>query len=298
MSRSTAAGLCATCSQMLSRCLACEQPVIGAYYEFDGTGPYCAECTVTREPCDVCGAPLTGEHWVLSDGRQVCAYCHRTAVYRPAEATALYKEMKTVVEERLGLKLNIPTGLVLVDRDGIERVIRRQDTASGLINSRGHRMSGRVTDLHPDEQVMNPVPYGQAPKGNSVPPLNGQVISPSLPDPNRTLGLYARHGMRRGIYIQTGLPRLLFLQVAAHEYAHAWQGENSPLIKGTRLHEGFAEWVAYHAIGYYGYSRGQERMLKRDDVYGDGLRWVLQIERQLGVVGLIETCQRGYVRPA
>lgn len=102
--------------------------------------------------------------------------------------------------------------------------------------------------------------------------------------------------MRRGIYVQTGLPRLLFLQVATHEYAHAWQGENSPLIKDTQLHEGFAEWVAYHTIGYYGYSQGQERMLKRDDAYGDGLRWALQMERQLGVAGLIEACRRGCVR--
>ena len=50
-------------------------------------------------------------------------------------------------------------------------------------------------------------------------------------DPERTLGVYARRGMRRGIYIQTGLPRMLFLQVAAHEYAHAWQGENCPILR-------------------------------------------------------------------
>ena len=108
----------------------------------------------------------------------------------------------------------------------------------------------------------------------------------------RTLGLYARRGMRRGIYIQTGLPRMLFLQVAAHEYAHAWQGENSPTLRDGLVHEGFAEWVAYRLIGLYGYDRAQERMLARQDIYGQGLRWALDEEAAHGMQGVIEACRR------
>jgi hypothetical protein len=111
-------------------------------------------------------------------------------------------------------------------------------------------------------------------------------------DPARTLGIYARRGIRRGIYVQTGLPRMLFLQVAAHEYAHAWQGENCPVLRDTLVHEGFAEWVAYHVMGHYGYTQSQERMCSRQDIYGRGLRWALEMESQKGFSGVIEACRR------
>jgi hypothetical protein len=111
-------------------------------------------------------------------------------------------------------------------------------------------------------------------------------------DPQRTLGVYARRGMRRGIYVQTGLPRMLFLQVAAHEYAHAWQGENCPTLDDRRTHEGFAEWVAYQMMGYYGYNKEQGHMRARQDIYGQGLRWILDVEAGRGTKGVIETCRR------
>lgn len=255
-------GLCPTCAVLRRVCLACGQPITGAFYEFDGVGPYCPACYQGRPRCDVCSAPLTLEHWQLSDGRKVCGVCHQTAIYAPADALALYEEMKDLAVSRLGLVLNIPTGLALVDRNQIGGVIRRQSQTRP-------RAGNDLLHLH-------------GPAAPDAPDL----------DPNRTLGLYARRGMRRGLYVQTGLPRLLFLQVAAHEYAHAWQGENCPLLKNGLIHEGFAEWVAYRVIGYYGYALGQQRMLAREDQYGAGLRWALETENRLGVAGVIEACRR------
>ena len=110
-------------------------------------------------------------------------------------------------------------------------------------------------------------------------------------DPNKTLGIYARRGIRRGIYIQTGLPRSLFLQIAAHEFAHAWQGENCPTILEFFYNEGLAEWVAYKVLGYYGYTNMQERMLARDDMYGQGLKWALDLEQANGWQAVKQACQ-------
>jgi hypothetical protein len=255
----TLAGTCITCSQTLRYCLACGKPVQSKHYEFDGLGPYCQSCYQHRPPCDVCGAPLTNEHWRLSDGRVTCANCHVTAIYVPELAAALYQEMRTITAEKFGLALNIPTGLALVDRDQLREIIRQQ------------RASERVSSSI------------QAPVGSNA-ALEEEA--------QRTLGLYARRGMRRGIYIQTGLPRLLFLQVAAHEFAHAWQGENCPMLRAGLAHEGFAEWVAYRLVGLYGYPRGQERMLARQDLYGQGLRWALDEESARGIQGVIEACRK------
>jgi hypothetical protein len=202
---------------------------------------------------------LTNEHWRLSDGRVTCASCHATAIYVPDLATALYQEMRAICAEQLGLALNIPTGLALVDRDQLREIIRRQKASE---------RDGSTS---------------QAPAGGGA-ALEDEVL--------RTLGLYARRGMRRGIYIQTGLPRMLFLQVAAHEFAHAWQGENCPTLQAGLVHEGFAEWVAYRLVGVYGYRRGQERMLARQDLYGQGLRWALDQESAQGIPGVIEACRK------
>lgn len=107
-----------------------------------------------------------------------------------------------------------------------------------------------------------------------------------------TLGAYTRRGRRRGIYVLSGLPRLLLLQVAAHEWAHAWQMENAPLLRDPLLREGFAEWVAYRLLRARDEMEAAERMLAREDVYGDGLRRLLQLEEQLGVTGVIEWLRR------
>jgi hypothetical protein len=258
--------VCETCRSSLKFCLSCSEQIRGQFLEFDGVGPYCAKCYKERPACDVCTAPLTREHWLLSDGRTMCTYCHATAVFEVRDATDLYSEMKTIVAQLLGLTLNVPTGLALVDRNQLAEVIR------GVIDAQTAAGAADVEEL----------------------------------DAQRTLGIYARKGMRRGIYVQTGLPRLLFLQVAAHEYAHAWQGENCPLLTAVALpgaseqmspeavklaHEGFAEWIAYQVLGKYGYRRGQERMLARTDIYGQGLRWALNVEKSCGTQGVLDACR-------
>ena len=103
-----------------------------------------------------------------------------------------------------------------------------------------------------------------------------------------TLGVYTRRGRRRGIYAVSGLPRLLLLQVAAHEFAHAWQMESAPLLRDPLLREGFAEWVAYRVLQALGEGEAAERIIARDDTYGQGARRLLDIERQVGPRGVIE----------
>lgn len=251
MVASTLTGLCTTCSQTMAICLTCGKPIQGAFLEFDGVGPYCQKCVNERQPCDICTAPLTDERWRLSDGRILCSFCNATAILTKEQAITLYEEMKSTVSRLLGLSLNVPTGMALVDRVELSKVIQSQTGVN----------------------------------------IHGNADNPEL-DASKTLGLYVRRGMRRGLYIQAGLPRLLFLQVTAHEFAHAWQGENCPLLRNSLYHEGFAEWVAFQVIGGYGYTRGQDHMLRRTDIYGDGLRLFQEIYTREGFPGVIEACKK------
>lgn len=242
--------ICPTCQANAPRCLTCGTLVSGRSLAIDGVGPFCEKCFTSRPPCDICGAPLSDERWQLSDGRLSCAHCHSTAVDTPAEAAPIYEEMKQVIDQRFGMRLNIPTGLALVDRNQLSQILIQQ------------------TDV---EEVLDPV---------------------------RTLGVYVRKGTRRGIYVQSGLPANLLVRVAAHEYAHAWQGENCPLLRDPLLREGFAEWVAYHVLEFYRLDRQLELMLKRcsrkgssGDLYCQGLRMVLDLEMQIGPAGILDYCR-------
>jgi uncharacterized Zn finger protein (UPF0148 family) len=242
--------VCPTCQANVPRCLTCGLHVKGQVMVVDGIGPFCEQCVTTRPSCDICGAPLSDEHWQLSDGRLSCIRCHSTAVYTPTETVAIYEEVKQVVYKRFGLRLNIPTEIVLVDRNQLSQIL-----------------------------------------------LQYSELEEKL-DPTFTLGVYLRKGMKRGIYIQSGLPANLVIRVTAHEYAHAWQGENCPLLNDPLLREGFAEWVAYRVLEFYRLDRQLEMMLKRcnrkgssGDIYCQGLRMVLELENNFGAAGVINYCR-------
>ncbi len=102
------------------------------------------------------------------------------------------------------------------------------------------------------------------------------------------LGLYHRQGHIRVIYMLYGLPRLLFRLTVAHEYAHAWQGENCPLLHNETLREGFAEWVAYHHLLWLGCTKAARRMLDAPHPYRPALEHMLELQQHLGMGGVIE----------
>lgn len=124
--------------------------------------------------------------------------------------------------------------------------------------------------------------------GGLTPAGNGVGDAPA----GHTLGLYQRQGLTRAIYMLYGLPRLTFRTVAAHEYAHAWQGESCPLLEDDALREGFAEWVAYRHLLYLGCTRAAARLLASNHPYRPLLEQVLALEAQVGPAGVIERLRR------
>ncbi|MEA3340550.1 MAG: zinc-binding protein, partial [Chloroflexota bacterium] len=110
--------------------------------------------------------------------------------------------------------------------------------------------------------------------------------------PEKVIGLFTRKGRRRVMYLLYGLPQILFIQVAAHEWGHAWHRENCPLLEDSLLCEGFAEWVGYKALQELGATRQATLMEQRDGLYGEGLRKMLSLEQQRGISGVLDFCRR------
>lgn len=101
------------------------------------------------------------------------------------------------------------------------------------------------------------------------------------------LGAYVKLGRRRQIAVETGLPRWLMIKVVAHEYAHAWQGENCPFLTDNQLIEGFCEWAAYRVLTALNCCEAARKMGDAPGFYGEATRRVLAIEAEAGIPGLL-----------
>jgi hypothetical protein len=108
----------------------------------------------------------------------------------------------------------------------------------------------------------------------------------------KVVGLFIRKGHQRVMYVLSGLPQILLLQTVAHEWAHAWQGENCPLLQDTLVREGFAEWAAYKTLQTMGAVKKMALMEQQNGLYGEGLRRILELERRTGVSGVLDFCRK------
>lgn len=115
------------------------------------------------------------------------------------------------------------------------------------------------------------------------PPLRAGATAP----PGHLVGAYIKLGRRREIVVETGLPRLFMAKVIAHEYAHAWQGENCAFLADAQLSEGFCEWVAYRVLGVLGAGDVRQAMAEGSGFYADALRRVLAIEAGGGAAAVL-----------
>jgi len=120
--------------------------------------------------------------------------------------------------------------------------------------------------------------------------------TPRDPDGDRgqakVVGLYLHKGRKRVMYVLLGLPQILLVQTIAHEWAHAWQGENCPLLRDPPVREGFAEWAAYKTLQTMGAVDKMALMEQQNGLYGKGLRQMLELERRDGVSGVLTFCRR------
>ena len=110
-------------------------------------------------------------------------------------------------------------------------------------------------------------------------------------DPEKAVGLFVRKGRRRALYVVTGLPQIMLIQTIAHEWAHAWQGENCPLLKDPLLREGFAEWVSYKTLQALGATKKLALMAEQNGLYGEGLRHMLKVEQHNGFDRVLALCR-------
>ncbi len=233
-------GVCPDCLREGINCRTCGRPITGDWIILNSNdGPYCRDCFNGRAACALCGAPVGAAPRQLPDGRPLCDPCFGTRVTDPLESQVLFDRVLDLLDNKMGMRLNIRPTLMLVDHARLVELARA---------------------AVPEQEKRR----------------------------DKTLALFARNGRHRTIYLQDQLPRIIFIQVVAHEFAHAWQGENAPLLSSLILQEGLAEWTAYHILLELDARKKADQMLARADFYGDGLRQLLTVEQRVGPVGVLD----------
>lgn len=275
--------LCRGCRAVVSLCASCNEPIIHEWYTFGEIVPaperrFCTRCVQSRPRCDLCHAPTSVSPTVLSHGQFRCALCASDMVLQEPAIRSSYVDAVATFQRITGRRLETIPPLHVVGR--LEMTSARRQFLQGTQHI-------HHTPAPPPQQL-------------------GRLIRQSLPIPDEhaiqrehlddeaearhTLGFFVRTGDRMAIYIEMGLTRGLLLGTLTHELGHAWQSEQ--LAHGTPhldplIEEGFAEWIAYHALKDRGYITLTERATKRDDLYGRGLRHFLAIERARGLGGVL-----------
>jgi hypothetical protein len=224
--------------------------------------------------CNLCGAPLGATYHVYAHtglGRRlaVCNACAQHKVVCAGCGVPLADGFARLSDGRPICATCRASAVddVLAARALYEQVIELVERELGL---RVHRRPGFGLYSHDDMQR-----------------LQAALARPSAG--GRLLGVYVKLGARREIALETGLPRLLMLKVIAHEYGHAWQGENCPFLTDAQLLEGFCEWVAYKVLGAIGAMDVQMRQVVAPGFYGDALRRILTLEVHGGNDAVLQT---------
>ncbi len=225
--------------------------------------------------CAACGGPLIGRYYTLIDRPE--RYCATCIAMRPrcdSCGAPLGPKHWQLHDGRL--QCATCHSMAIYDPKLARQIF--QETVAHVINQLGLTLNVGVEFRLVDAPTLEEIRA----QGDRHPPEGAR----------RTLGLYQRQGHMRVVYVLYGLPRLIFRTTVAHEYAHAWQGERCPLLNDDDLREGFAEWVAYRHLFWIGASKAAHRMLASTHPYRPALERILDLERQLGVQGIIEYIKR------
>lgn len=239
-----------------------------------------AHTPMTAKYCHLCGRTLQGDPWRYTpDGESsdqmlvVCAECHATAPHC------------AVCDMPMGPNAYLlPDGRKICPRCA-RTAITALDEARALFECVARVMTEQLDlglNVGTDFTLLDAMTLRQWAGESGVLDEGRQQV----------VGLFVRRGRLRVMGILLGLPRLKFIKTVAHEWGHAWHGENCPLMRDLTTREGFAEWAAHRALRALGEVDEAQRMEQRNGIYGEGLRLMLRMESVRGVDGVLLFCRK------
>lgn len=281
--------ICRECILKLDKCDNCKKPIAGKYIKYpDLNLMLCEKCANTMPKCDMCGRP--DKNLSAVGHKKVCRSCLKklSVCYicgEPIEGEYVCFDgdiskkycRKCVDKYSKCASCGSPVGNKNVKLDD-GRILCHDCYKSALFEP-AHVKAIKLKTLTYMEsylgmKIQHDIKYSL--QGKDYIKKKSEGLSDDLN------GLFYRINDTFEIYILYGLRKKDLYQVVPHEIAHAWSAENSRSGLSLEDEEGFAQWVAYHSLGYFGYLDFRETLKEGDNVYASGLRKMLSIERNGG----------------
>jgi hypothetical protein len=286
--------ICSVCMAQSARCGICGEPILGQYTKYPEINlTVCEKCMNTVPKCDFCGRP--DKNLVKAGRKNICLACAQKAdlcylcrqpivgQYVVFEGNMSRKYCQACVDKYhkcsscgapVGLSgFTLEDGRQLCSECYSEGLFRADQVAAikaevleYLSNYLAINITHKITYTLQGEKFIKEKSNG----------LSGDLN-----------GLFYRKGDSFEIYVLYGLRRNDMYQVQAHEIAHAWMSENAKSEHSLEETEGFAQWVSYHLLGNLGLRDQQQLLLDGDNIYANGLRKMLQIEKERGQRGVL-----------
>lgn len=296
--------LCENCvlkSKTAPVCKICDNPILSSYMHYkdkknDTTIYVCDPCAKGNRKCFVCGVPDGN----LSEVQQqpVCPGCFKDLkkcygcgkyIFRVSYKYELTEQQYCADCQQNTDKCDVcglPTGASPVKlTDGRKICPDCESTAVKNVNE-VRDLYAAVSGFLIDEYRMqignvNKISFKEISEmrelGENTPTAEKGVIP---------LGIFSRHGKEFDIFVQNNLPKNLLIGVLAHEYAHAYVHDRMPDFDDTLIDEGFAEWIRHKTLTKIGDEKGAKLIEMRKDIYGDGFKKIVEIEKKSGLNGV------------
>ena len=281
--------ICRDCLAKLDRCSFCGRALTGDFLRFPELNlKLCDRCAKTVPRCDLCGKP--DKNLIEVGDRHICKSCYEKSDFcyicgNPIQGEYLWfdtdstkKYCRQCVDEYPRCSsCGAPVGRHSVKLDD-GRVLCRDCYNDGYFKP------GKVSEIK--NQVLTYLESRLNMKVNHFVKYTLQG-SDFIKEKSEGLsgdlnGLFYRHGDIYEIYVLYGLRKRDLYQVIAHETAHAWAAENLRDNLTLEEAEGFAQWISYYALQYFGYNAFSKTLTEGDNEYARGLRMMLEIEKRSG----------------
>ena len=280
---------CRDCYMKLSRCSICDKPITGGYKNYPEIGiKVCLNCEKSSLRCENCGRPVKA--LIKVGDANLCEQCAGRAPRCVSCGTAILRDY-TYYEGNDSLKYctgcakkyppcadcGAPSGPRSTRLDD-GRLLCPICLESALFeSSRVTPVKKTVLSFLNDNLGMNlthQINYSMQGKD-----FLDAKSSRSHGDLN---GLFYRKGDDYNIYVLYGLRKKDLVWVLSHELSHAWQAENTSGKLELEDLEGFAQWVGYNALKYFGYETFAATLTAGNTVYSRGLNKMLSLEKTGG----------------
>lgn len=270
--------VCNSCNSTQPKCPACGVPHLKN--QLDRKTGLCSECNTTLNKCSSCGKQVYGKYFKDPSSKSI--FCNECYDNKPRCYTC-----------------GLPVGKwhrTFPDGREICEACNKQAIYSGPMIQVIARETRLVTNRLLGMQVKHPIKLTLE-KLNTDSAGSAEIAkygqSTASPLYGKELGLHRYSNGKSEIVMLFGLPEAIVYEVAAHEYAHAWQAENCPRNQSKELREGFAQWVAAIVLRAKGHHKALERLeARKDNPYGTGYHKVKQMAMKYGRPNVIEYAKK------